>query len=79
MGGLRCVVCAKKVEKYVGFDKPIPTVKRGGGSEGAWWEGEAQIAGVPSGSPSVVSLMLDEDSVSRLHGASKSVLPPYRS
>ncbi|KAJ6588408.1 hypothetical protein B0H19DRAFT_1248071 [Mycena capillaripes] len=73
----KCVVCAQNVAKYVGFDKPVPVVKRGGGSEGNWWEAEAQIEGVPSGSPNVVTLMLAEDSVSKLHGASATAPPPY--
>jgi hypothetical protein len=74
-----CVVCQQKVEKHVGFDKPIATVQRGGGSEGTWWEGEAQIQGVLSGSPNVVTLIRAEDLVCRLHGAAetRSVPPPY--
>ncbi|KAF7366566.1 hypothetical protein MSAN_00914000 [Mycena sanguinolenta] len=77
MNGLKCMVCAKAVQKYVGFDKPVPTVKPGGGSEGAWWEGEAQIDGVLSGSPNAITLMLEEDRVCRLHGSSKNKLPHY--
>ncbi|KAJ6588409.1 hypothetical protein B0H19DRAFT_1248072 [Mycena capillaripes] len=77
MAGCKCGVCAKNVAKYVGFDKPVPAVKIGE-SEGNWWEAEVQIEGVPSGSPGVVTLMLEEDSVSMLHGASKSDLPPYK-
>jgi hypothetical protein len=60
----------------VTFDKPVPTVIQGGGSEGTWWEAEMQIEGVVSGSPDVVTLMLDEDRVCKLHGAAKSSLPP---
>ncbi|KAJ6481744.1 hypothetical protein C8R45DRAFT_1215572 [Mycena sanguinolenta] len=78
VSGIKCVICAAKVEKYIGFGKSVPTVNDGGGSEGAWWESEAQIDGVLSGSPDVITLMLDEDSVSGLHGAEDSVLPPYK-
>ncbi|KAF7366533.1 hypothetical protein MSAN_00910600 [Mycena sanguinolenta] len=77
MKGSKCMVCAKEVQKYVGFDKPVPTVKPGGGSDGAWWETEAQIDGVLSGSSNAITLMLEEDGVCRLHGSSKSDLPPY--
>ncbi|KAF8208336.1 hypothetical protein K438DRAFT_1813838 [Mycena galopus ATCC 62051] len=76
MSGSNCGVCKAKVQKYVGFEKPVPTVRTGGGSEGAWWEGEAQIEGVASGGPNVVTLVLNEDSICRLHG-SKSAPPPY--
>ncbi|KAF7341974.1 Ubiquitin-like domain-containing protein [Mycena venus] len=79
MEGSKCRVCQRKVVKYVGFEKPVPTVKQGGGSEGTWWEGEAQIEGVVSGGSEVITLMLDEDRVCKLHSASESVLPPYRS
>ncbi|KAJ7757011.1 hypothetical protein B0H16DRAFT_1314658, partial [Mycena metata] len=68
MGGdNECVVCGQKVEKFVGFKKPVPKMKRGGGSEGLWWEAEAQIGGELKGSPSVITLMLDEDAVSAPH------------
>ncbi|KAJ6481681.1 hypothetical protein C8R45DRAFT_309655 [Mycena sanguinolenta] len=77
MDGLKCMVCAKAVQKYVGFEKPVPTIKPGGGSEGAWWEGEAQIDGVLSGSSNAITLILDEDRVCRLHGSSKYDLPRY--
>ncbi|KAJ7624961.1 hypothetical protein DFH06DRAFT_1142296 [Mycena polygramma] len=77
-GDLKCGVCAQKVEKQVLFDKPLPKLKRGGGSEGSWWEAEAQIDGVPSGSDAVITLILDEDSVSRLHGATKPRPPPCK-
>ncbi|KAJ7248601.1 hypothetical protein B0H12DRAFT_1324659 [Mycena haematopus] len=77
--GWKCMVCAKEVQKYVGFDNPVPTVKFGGGSDGAWWEGEAQIDGVLSGSPNAITLVLEEDSICRLHGAAKSAPPPYKS
>jgi len=73
MSGGKCVVCTRNVEKYVGFDKPVPSVHRG-----HWWKAEAQIEGVPNDSPKVATLILDEDAVSGLHGASKSVPPPYR-
>jgi hypothetical protein len=73
-----CVVCKRK-EKHVRFDKSVATAQCGGESEGAWWEEAAQIEGVLSGSAGVVTLMLEEDSVSRLHGASANVPPPYSS
>ncbi|KAF7366514.1 hypothetical protein MSAN_00908600 [Mycena sanguinolenta] len=78
VSGIKCVICAARVEKYIGFDKPVPTLRGGGGSEGAWWESEAQVDGVLSGSPDVITLMLDEDSVSGLHSAEDSVLPRYK-
>ncbi|KAJ7808031.1 hypothetical protein B0H14DRAFT_3482749 [Mycena olivaceomarginata] len=46
LGGCKCRVCKRKVDKYVTFDKPVPTVIQGGGSEGTWWEAEMQIEGV---------------------------------
>ncbi|KAJ7696870.1 hypothetical protein B0H14DRAFT_3174539 [Mycena olivaceomarginata] len=49
LGGCKCRVCKRKVDKYVTFDKPVPTVIQGGGSEGTWWEAEMQIEGVVSG------------------------------
>lgn len=75
LDGLQCVVCSQIAEQYSSFSKPMPTVKRG---EGNWWEAEAQIGGVPAGSRNVVTLMLDEDSVCKLHGAVESVPPPYK-
>ncbi|KAJ6588398.1 hypothetical protein B0H19DRAFT_1248064 [Mycena capillaripes] len=60
----KCVVCAKTVKKFIGLDKPVPADKCGGGSQRNWWDAEAQIEGVPSESSSVVTVMLDEDSVS---------------
>ncbi|KAK7038015.1 ubiquitin-like domain-containing protein [Favolaschia claudopus] len=63
-----CVVCKQRVVKFVGFAKPVPSVKRGGGSEGTWWESEAQIEGVVRGSNDVITLLLEEDKVSRLYG-----------
>jgi hypothetical protein len=77
IAGSQCALCSQSVEKYVGFDKPVPTVTRGGGSVGNWWEAEARIDGVLSESPEVITLMLDEDSVCGLHDASKRVLRGY--
>jgi len=74
MAGSKCIVCERKVVKYVGFDKPVPEVIKGGGSEGNWWEAEALIEGVPSGS-SNVTLVLGEDSICRLHGSSQNFPP----
>ena len=49
----------------------------GGGSEGKWWETEQAIDGVATGNGSIVTLMLDEDRFSRLHGVRGSVHHPY--
>ena len=49
----------------------------GGGSEGGWWEAEQAIDGVVAGNGNVVTLMLDEDRFSRLHGVHDQVPPPY--
>jgi len=38
--GDKCLVCKQKA-RYIGFDKPVPKVNHGEGSEGAWWEAEA--------------------------------------
>ncbi|KAJ6588471.1 hypothetical protein B0H19DRAFT_1248127 [Mycena capillaripes] len=76
--GYKCRVCAQKVERHIGLDQPVPKVKHGGGSEGVWWETEAQIGGVLSDGPNTITLMLDEDSVSGLHAASDSVPPPHK-
>ena len=54
----------------------MPTKKTsGGGSEGKWWEMEQAIGGVAPGNGNIVTLMLDEDRFSRLHGARDSVSP----
>lgn len=74
----KCMTCAGKVEKYVGFDKPIPNVFTGGGSEGNWWESEGQIEGVEASGDKVITLMLNENVVSRLHGPSDSAPPLYQ-
>ncbi|KAF7366613.1 Ubiquitin-like domain-containing protein [Mycena sanguinolenta] len=58
--GSKCIVCAKGVQKYVGFDKPVPTVKPEEGTE--------EIDGVLNGGSTTVTLMLAEDGVSSLHG-----------
>ncbi|KAH8818836.1 hypothetical protein DL96DRAFT_1560353 [Flagelloscypha sp. PMI_526] len=68
-GGNSCVVCRTKVEKHVGYNKPVPKVtSRGGGSEGTWWETEDQIEGITVENGPVTTLMLPEDKVSGLHG-----------
>ncbi|KAK7001049.1 hypothetical protein R3P38DRAFT_3052767 [Favolaschia claudopus] len=68
LAGFRCTFCKEKVERFIGFTEPIPKIKPAGDGEAAWWEQEAQIGGVSSGSPDVVTLILEEDSVCGLHG-----------
>ncbi|KAE9394934.1 hypothetical protein BT96DRAFT_167133 [Gymnopus androsaceus JB14] len=74
MSGSKCMVCQKKVIQYVGYDKPLPKVSMGGGSEGNWWESESQIGGLEAGSDKVITMLLDEDRVCGLHGVAP---PPY--
>src|SRR6266550_1734166 len=73
MGGNECPVCGRAVARMVGFQKPIPRVNVGAGSEGDWWSVEEKIEGIPvhakSEAASVITLVLDEDNVSRLSGA----------
>ena len=77
-GQPKCPVCKQGFEKLVGYKKPIPMKKlSGGGSEGNWWESEQAIDGVGTGDGNIVTLMLDEDRFSRLHGAHDSAPPPY--
>ncbi|KAJ7177930.1 hypothetical protein C8R46DRAFT_1212662 [Mycena filopes] len=68
MGEHQCVVCGEDVKKSIGFKKPVAKFRSGGGSEGPWWEAEAQIGGELNGSPNVVTLFLPEDAVGRLRG-----------
>jgi len=74
LGGNKCPVCRQAVARMVGFQKPIPRVNVGGGSEGDWWSVEEKIEGIPahddseSEAASVVTLVLDEDNVSCLSG-----------
>ena len=72
MGGNECPVCGQAVARMVGFKKPIPRVNVGAGSEGDWWSVEEKIEGIPvhakSEAASVITLILDEDNVSRLSG-----------
>ncbi|KAH8818837.1 hypothetical protein DL96DRAFT_1684418 [Flagelloscypha sp. PMI_526] len=68
-GGGSCIVCRTKIEKHVGYNKPVPRVaSRDGESEGIWWETEHQIEGVSIGNGTVTTLMLPEDRISELHG-----------
>ena len=77
-GRPKCPVCQQGVEKLVGYKNPVAMVKlSGGGSEGTWWESEQEIDGVSTGNGNVVTLMLDEDRFSRLHGAHDPAPPPY--
>jgi len=75
MNGSKCSVldCDKIAELLVGFEKPVAKVNVGGGSMGNWWTFEDQIDGVAVGETDgkVVTLYLDEDRVSRLHGKNK--------
>jgi len=72
MGGNECPLCGEVVARMVGFQKPIPRVNVGAGSEGDWWSVEEKIEGIPvqakSEADSVITLILDEDNVSRLSG-----------
>src|ERR1700753_2161592 len=48
-GGLKCPVWQQRLEKLVGYEKPVPMptkILSGGGSEGRWWEMEQAIEGV---------------------------------
>ena len=77
-GRPECPVCQRGLEKLVGYEKPVPMKKlSGGGSEGKWWEMEQSIDGVATGNGNIVTLMLEEDRFSRLHGVHDSVHPPY--
>ena len=75
MGGNKCPVCGQPVSRLVGFQKPIPqvNVNVGAGSEGDWWSVEEMIDGIRVGDDSekasVITLVLNEDNVSRLGGA----------
>ncbi|KAH8810483.1 hypothetical protein DL96DRAFT_1505741 [Flagelloscypha sp. PMI_526] len=65
--GWKCPFCNIKVGKYVGFDRPIPKIGTDGGS---WWEAESQIQGITprNATGQVITLLLEEDRVSKLHG-----------
>ena len=71
MNGSKCSVanCDRVVDAFVGFEKPMAKVNVGGGSMGNWWAGERQIDGIAVGGTdrNIVTLILDEDMVSRLH------------
>jgi hypothetical protein len=65
--------CGKTIEAFIGFKKRMAKFKEGD-STGKWWVEEDQIDGIAVGETdekfaSVVTLLLDEDRVSRLHGA----------
>jgi len=68
MNGSKCSVtnCDRAVDAFVGFEKPMAEVNVGGSME-------CQIDGVAVGETdgNVVTLILDEDKVSRLHGKGK--------
>ena len=75
MNGSKCGVldCDKIAEALIGFEKPVAKVNVGGGSMGKWWTFEDQIDGIAVGETDgrVVTLFLDEDCVSRLHGKNR--------
>jgi len=61
------------VKAFVGFKKPAAKVNVGAGSAGHWWAAEDEIEGITTEEAdkkhvNVVTLVLDEDKVSRLHG-----------
>ncbi|KAH8801996.1 hypothetical protein DL96DRAFT_1634760 [Flagelloscypha sp. PMI_526] len=63
--GGSCAVCKTKIDKYVGLNKPIPTLATGGRASS---EGEIQSPHFMSENVGQVSMvMLDEDRVSGLH------------
>jgi hypothetical protein len=67
----KCPTCEKLISAFVGFKKPIAKVKPGDGSPSDWWTVEDQINGVSTDQlkgDNVVTLFLDEDRVSGLHG-----------
>jgi hypothetical protein len=72
MGGNKCPVCDQPVSQMTGFQKAIPRVNRGAGSQGEWWSVEEMIEGIRvddnSVTAPVVTLVLCEDNVSRLGG-----------
>lgn len=75
ISGMKCSLpaCDRIMETIVGFKKPVAKVNVGGGSTGNWWATEAQIEGVAVDERykkpnNVVTLVLAEDRVSRLHG-----------
>ena len=72
MGSNECPVCGRAVARMVGFQKPIPQVNVGAGSEGDWQSIEEKIEGVPVHAKfeaaSVITLVLHEDNVSCLSG-----------
>jgi len=71
VNGPKCSLpeCDKIVAKFVGFEKPMPNVNIGAGTSGKWWDVESKIVGISSDeTDNVVTLILDNDRVSRLHG-----------
>jgi hypothetical protein len=72
VGGNKCPVCDQPVSRMIGFQKAIPRVNVGAGSEGEWWSVEEKIEGVRvgdnSGITTVITLVLGEDNVSHLGG-----------
>jgi len=75
MNGSKCSVlnCDRMAEMFVGFKKPIVEVNAGGRSMGNWCAVEDQIDGAALGETdaNIVTVLLDEDRVSRLHGKYK--------
>ncbi|KAH8813836.1 hypothetical protein DL96DRAFT_1625494 [Flagelloscypha sp. PMI_526] len=68
--GWKCPVCTVKIDQHVGFDKPVPKVSSTTDStKDSWWEAENQIQGVLKEDGKVITLMLEEDKISGLHGA----------
>ena len=64
--------CDKIIEVFVGFKKPA-NVNIGAGTAGHWWTAEDEISGIAvdeadKNHVNVVTLILDEDKVSSLHG-----------
>ncbi|KAK7042356.1 hypothetical protein R3P38DRAFT_3390033 [Favolaschia claudopus] len=70
----RCAVCGLNVRQRVGFKSPVPTLEL----DDSEFRMEMHITGIESGSSDVTTLMLDEDSVSSLHGAVEDSQPPRK-
>ena len=72
MSGNECPVCGQQVSRMIGFQKPIPRVNVGAGSEGDWWSVEEKIEGIrvddDSKIATVITLVVGEDTVSHLCG-----------
>ena len=73
-----CAVCGHWISRFVGFDKPVAKVSTACGNDEEGWavaEGVVGTQAADESNDTVITLFLDEDRVSGLHGTTQDRSP----